>query len=210
MESVLLYKGLSKLYDLLDVIYFRDKIHNPRTLLMDYIDIKDVMILDICTGTAANAIAIANANKYAKVIGIDISKEMLHIADKKVKKHGLDNIKLYKMDATQTSFKDNTFNVIVISLVLHEVPEELAGKILLEAKRILKPDGKLLVVEWEEPRSLFKKILFYPIRKLEPVGFDNFLKIDMESYFKRFGFIISGIKHCDYTKVIKLEKILLI
>lgn len=206
MNSILVYKGLSKIYDWLDVIYFRNKKRNPRTSLLDYINKEDDKILDICTGTAANVIAIANKYNNARVIGIDLSKEMLHIADKKVKEHGLNNIKLYKMDAAKTSFKDNYFNVIVISLVLHEISEELSDKILLEAKRILKPEGKLLVIEWEEPQNLIKKILFYPIKKLEPKGFEKFLRTDMISYFERYGLKISGIKHCDYTKVLKTEK----
>jgi Methylase involved in ubiquinone/menaquinone biosynthesis len=207
MDSVLIYKGLSKIYDLLDVLYFRNQKSNPRTALMDYINQKDSMILDICTGTAANAIAIAKRKRNARIVGIDLSKEMLHIANKKIKKQGLNNINLYQMDATETKFSDNTFNVVIISLVLHEVPQELADKILLEAKRILKPDGKLQVLEWEAPQSLLQRILFYPIRKLEPKGFETFLRMDMKNYFDRYGFVISETKHCSYTKVLKLTKV---
>jgi demethylmenaquinone methyltransferase/2-methoxy-6-polyprenyl-1,4-benzoquinol methylase len=116
-------------------------------MAMNFINQKDIMILDICTGTATNAIAVANRYKEARIIGIDISKEMLHIAKNKVQKLDLNNIKLYEMNATETTFKDNTFDVILISLVLHEVPEELAEKILKEAKRLLKPEGKLLIIE---------------------------------------------------------------
>jgi demethylmenaquinone methyltransferase/2-methoxy-6-polyprenyl-1,4-benzoquinol methylase len=206
VESSLIYKGMSKIYDLLDVIYFRNINRSPRTIAMDYINQNDNMILDVCTGTAANAIAIANRYKEARIIGIDLSNEMLHIADKKVKKQEINNINLYKMDATKTSFHDNTFDVILISLVLHEVHDELAAKILLEAKRIVKPEGKILIIEWEEPKSFLKKILFFLIRMLEPKGFEQFLKTDMKSYFERFDLVISDIKHCDYSKVINLKK----
>lgn len=206
MEAITFYKVLSKLYDLVCAIYFGNKYLNPRTLLLDYISEKDVMILDVCTGTAANAIAIAGKEKDARIIGIDLSKEMLHIADKKIKKQGISNIKLYKMNAAKTTFKNNTFDVILISLVLHEVPKELADEILSEAKRILKPEGKLLVIEWEEPQSLLKKILFYPIKKLEPKGFEQFLRTDMKRYFERLNLEITEIKHCDYAKIIKLKK----
>ncbi|BCN30749.1 class I SAM-dependent methyltransferase [Anaeromicropila herbilytica] len=207
MNNYVLYKGMSNIYDLLDVIYFRNKNRSPRTLVNSYINQPNAKILDICTGTASNAIAVASKNSDARIIGIDISKEMLQIADKKIKIQGLNNIKLYNMDATETKFKDNTFDVILISLVLHEISEELAEKILLEAKRILKPDGKLLIIEWEEPQSLLNKTLFFPIRKLEPKGFEQFLKLDMKSYFERFGFKISRMNHADYTKVLCLKKL---
>ncbi len=206
MDSLVLYKGMSKIYDLLDIIYFTNNDWNPRKALSNYINKQDVKILDICTGTAANAIAIAKLNTDSIIVGIDLSKEMLHIAQKKVDSNDLNNVKLYNMDASDTTFEDNTFDVIIISLVLHELPEELASKILLEAKRILKPEGKILVMEWEEPQSFFKKILFYLIRKLEPKGFEQFLKNDLKSYLERFGLEITDIKHCDYTKLLRIRK----
>ena len=209
MESSLFYEGMSKIYDLLDVIYFKNNDANPRKALYDYINQQDRKILDICTGTAANAIAVANLKRDAEIIGIDISKEMLNIAAKKVKKNGIDNIKLYQMDATDTKFKSKTFDTVLISLVLHEIPEELAEKILLEAKRVLKPEERLLVIEWEEPQNLLKRILFYLIRKLEPKGFEQFLKIETKGYFEKYGLQILEIKHCDYTKVINLKKVTL-
>jgi demethylmenaquinone methyltransferase/2-methoxy-6-polyprenyl-1,4-benzoquinol methylase len=205
MDNLMFYKAISRVYDLLDIIYFNNTNRNPRKALSNLVDNQDSKILDICTGTAANAIAVAKRNKASKIIGIDLSKEMLHIAKKKVMMNGLNNIKLLKMDASDTSFQDNTFDVIIMSLVLHEIPNELARKIIIEAKRILKPEGKLLVMDWEEPQSFFKKILFYPLRKLEPKGFEQFLQIDMKSYFEQFDLKISEIRHCDYTKVLNLK-----
>ena len=96
--------------------------------------------------------------------------------------------------------------MILISLVLHEIPQEVAEKILAESKRILKPDGKILVVEWEIPESSVAKGLFYPIRKLEPKGFEKFLKMDMTYYYKKQGLKFTKIKYCDFTKVICLKK----
>lgn len=205
MDSHTIYKGMSKVYDLLDIIYFKNNSRNPRNTLLSFINQQDVEIIDICTGTAANAITIANRNKNAQIVGIDISQEMLQIAEKKVIQNGLNNIKLIKMDASRTTFEDNTFDVIVISLVLHEIPNELAGKILLETKRILKPQGKLLVIEWEEPQGFFQRVLFSLIKKSEPKGFEQFLKCDMKSYFEKFELEIADIKHCDYTKVLHLK-----
>lgn len=205
MNSSIIYKGMSKVYDLLDIIYFKNNNRNPRNTLLDFINKQDTKILDICTGTAANAIAIAKRRKDAKIVGIDISQEMLQIAKKKVNERNLNNIELLNMDASDTTFADNTFDVVIISLVLHEIPQDLSRRILLETKRILKPEGKLLVMEWEEPQSLLKKLLFFPIRKLEPKGFDRFLQCDLKSYFEKFDFEISKIKHCDFTKVLYIK-----
>lgn len=105
MDSKIQYKVISKIYGLLDLIYFRKYERNPRKALTDYVEIADKRILDVCTGTAANAIEIARLHPTSKVIGIDISKEMLHIAKKKIKKLSLNNVKLYDMDTTATGFR---------------------------------------------------------------------------------------------------------
>lgn len=63
---------MSKIYGLLDVLYFKNKNRSPRTIAMNYINPNDGMILDICTGTAANAIGIAKRYKESKIVGIDL------------------------------------------------------------------------------------------------------------------------------------------
>ncbi len=207
MENLVHYNVIAKIYGLLDIIYFRNNNRNPRRALASCIEQTDARILDVCTGTAANAIEIAKRNQSSEITGIDISKEMLNIAENKVKMLGLKNVHLYERNAFDTGYKDNTFDVIVIALVLHEVSQEACRKIILEAKRILKPDGKLLVLEWEKPKSTLRKLIFYPIRKMEPKGFDEFLKLDMKSYFQQFGLMVTDIKHCDYSKVLCIKPI---
>ena len=207
MNQRIFYKLMAKPYDLLETIYFHKRERSPRKAICDAINPSDVKILDLCTGTAINAIHIAQQKLKARIIGIDLSKDMLHIARKKIRKHNLNRIDLYQMDATKTRFQKEVFDVIVIALVLHEIPRELAINIISEAKRILKPNGKILVMEWEEPKSFFQRIVFFPIKKLEPKGFDQFLKLDLKSYFLEYGLTITEIRHCDYSKVISLEKL---
>ncbi|MEE1219411.1 MAG: class I SAM-dependent methyltransferase, partial [Ruminococcus sp.] len=115
------------------------------------------------------------------------------------------NIKLYKMDATKLDFKLNSFDKISLSLILHEMNDELRSKILNEAKRVLKKDGKIIITEWERSTKLSKRLLFMPIHLLEPKTYREFLKKDLYSYFSKYGLKIEKITHCDYTKVIVLK-----
>ena len=142
----LFYKIIAKFYDLLDVIYFRDYENSPRKAVLDRIS-GDEKILDLCTGTATNAIDIAKVKTKTQIVGVDLSGDMLKVAKNKAEKAGLKNIKLYQMDATRLKFKDDCFDKILISLVLHELDEELAGKMLREAKRVLKAEGEIIVTE---------------------------------------------------------------
>ena len=206
MNSKLFYKVMSGFYDLLDVIYFRKYETSPRKVVFDTIGKKD-NVLDLCTGTATNAIAIAKKNPNAKIVGVDLSKDMLVVAREKVNKENLANVRLYRMDATQMNFKDESFDKVLLSLVLHEPDEELAKKIIKEAMRVMKPDGELVVTEWERSDNFIKKILFIPIEILEPKPYKTFVTKDHKKYFKEFGLEQVECKHCDYSKVMRLKKI---
>ena len=205
MNSKLFYKVMSGFYDLLDVIYFRKYETSPRKVVFDTIGKKD-NVLDLCTGTATNAIAIAKKNPNAKIVGVDLSKDMLVVAREKVNKENLANVRLYRMDATQMDFKDESFDKVLLSLVLHETDEELAKKIIKEAMRVMKPDGELVVTEWERSDNFIKKILFIPIEILEPKPYKTFVTKDHKKYFKEFGLEQVECKHCDYSKVMRLKK----
>lgn len=205
MNTKLTYELISKVYDLLDVFYFNKESTSPRKAAYELVQRENAKILEVCTGTAANTIYIAERMKKSKIVGIDLSEDMLKLAKEKVLKKKLDNIELHAMDATKIKFKDKTFDVVLISLVLHEIDEELAKQMLIEAKRVLKAGGNIIVVEWEQPQKIIKKIMFLLIRLLEPKGFSGFLKLDMKQYFNQYGLYIENEKHCDYSKVIKLS-----
>lgn len=205
MNSQLIYKVISGFYDLLDVIYFRKDESSPRKVVYESIGPND-KVLDLCTGTATNAINIAERNAGVKVVGVDLSKDMLTIAKSKVEKANLSNVRIYRMDATKLKFKNEYFDKILLSLVLHEMDEELAAGIISEAFRVLKPDGEIIITEWERSNELLKKIAFSPIEVLEPKTYKSFVVKDLYAYFKEFGLHIVAEYHCDYSKVLRVCK----
>ena len=160
MSNKILYKIISHFYDLLDVVYFRNYQNSPRKVVEDSVGERD-KILDLCTGTASNAIRIARAKPCTQIIGIDLSKDMLRIARDKLRKQHIENVELRYMDATEMSFQDESFDKVLISLVLHELDEALAEKLLKEAKRILKDTGEIIVTEWEPSKAQWRTILFF-------------------------------------------------
>lgn len=205
MKTNLFYKLIAGVYDLLDVIYFRNYDNSPRKAVIEGISETD-KILDLCTGTATNAINISKALPKTSVVGVDLSKNMLQVAGNKIEKAGIKNIKLYEMDATKMSFEAESFDIILVSLILHEMDEELRAKIISEAKRVLKKDGKIIITEWERSTKLSRRLLFMPIHLLEPKPYREFLRKDLYSYFAEHGLKIEKYTHCDYTKVITLTK----
>jgi demethylmenaquinone methyltransferase/2-methoxy-6-polyprenyl-1,4-benzoquinol methylase len=203
---IISYKIISKFYGLLDLIYFRNSCKNPRYILSTKIPNDSSKILEIATGTAKNIILLGEQKPKLGIIGIDLSEEMLNIARNRITKKKINNIELIKMDGIKIAFNDKTFEYIIISLLLHELIEDIANKILRECCRVLKHDGKILVLEWEKPQKIIQKILFFITTVFEPKAFKHFMKKDLEKYFLNNGFKINSIEYGNYSKVIELIK----
>lgn len=205
MSSALFYKLIAKVYDILDVTYFRNKSGSPRSAVLDRIREGD-KILDLCTGTATNAINISKSRPGTDITGVDLSDGMLEVGRNKIRKSGITNITLDRMDATDLTYGRGTFDVVLISLVLHELEEDLAGKLIREAKRVLKDDGRIIVTEWERPRKASQRVLFAPVAMMEPKPYRTFIKTDMYRYFEDRGLKVDEYIHCDYSRVLVLKK----
>lgn len=200
------YRFISKFYGLLDIFYFNRTETNPRNGILDFISHQKSKVLEVCVGTAANSIIIAENRTNTEIIGIDLSKEMLALAKEKIEKRGIRNIKTLVMDAANMSFDDNYFDVVLISLVLHEVDDNIRHKIIKEVRRVVKNKGKIIIVEWDKPERFIKKLLFSIIQLLEPKGFKEFLQLDMQQFMEKFSLKILGEKKCDYTRIIEITK----
>lgn len=99
-------------------------------------------ILEVGIGTGKS---IPYYNKDAKVIGIDFSEKMLIKAEERLIKSGRRNITLKQMNVENLEFKENTFDYVVTSCVFCSVPNPVKG--LKEIRRVLKPTGKLIMIE---------------------------------------------------------------
>lgn len=147
-------------------------------------------VLDVATGTGSLAVELSNSAK--RVVGIDLSSQMLDVAEKKRKKN---NLSYLQMDASKMKFDDEEFDIVTISLGLHDMPLEIRTLVLEEIKRVLKKDGKLLILEHDLPKNpLFASLSAYLINIFESKYFLDFLKSDFEKYLSTFGFKIEKKK----------------
>ena len=206
MKTSIIYARLAQVYRLLDAIYFRVPSASPRQAVINLIPKNPCRVLDVCTGTGILPRKIGAVRPDARILGIDRSREMLEVARRDIRKSGEKNIWLKCMDATDTGLKTESFDVVILSLVLHETEEKLAQAMVKEAYRVLRPDGRLLIMEWEKPAGWKKNLLFYPILTLEPKGFREFLALDYEKWFATCGFSIQTRTHCDYSVVMECVK----
>jgi demethylmenaquinone methyltransferase/2-methoxy-6-polyprenyl-1,4-benzoquinol methylase len=116
-------------------------------------------ILDIATGTADMAILACKMLKPKKIIGIDISDQMLEIGKKKVEKEQLaGKIQLQLGDSETINFAENTFDAVMVAFGVRNF--ENLDKGLAEMLRVLKPGGRLLILEFSRPRRKLIKSLY--------------------------------------------------
>jgi len=116
------------------------------------------MILDVATGTADLALE-ASRLKPEKIIGIDIADQMLNIGRKKIKaKHEQDIIFLENGDSANLRFEDDTFDAVTAAYGVRNFENLEAG--LSEMYRVLKPNGKMVVLEFSRPEKFPVKQLF--------------------------------------------------
>jgi len=116
-------------------------------------------ILDVATGTADLAIAIAKGIPDCKITGIDIADKMLDYGRKKIDLQHLNHqIELFSGDAEEIEFNDNTFDAISISFGVRNF--ENLEKGLSEMKRVLKSGKKLVILEFSLPQKSVAKWLY--------------------------------------------------
>jgi len=123
-------------------------------------------ILDIATGTGDFAIEAAKSSPD-KIIGIDISSEMLERGRIKIRKKNLDEVIELRMgDSENPEFKGGSFDAVTVAFGVRNYENLKKG--LSEIFRVLTPGGLVIILEFSKPKSIWGKIIFYLIFKILP------------------------------------------
>lgn len=120
-------------------------------------ELKPKLILDVATGTGDFAIE-ALRLKPDKVTGVDISKGMLEVGRAKMKARKLDQIiELCYGDSEHLPFDDNKFDALIVAFGVRNFENLENG--LSEMLRVIRPGGKVVVLEFSKPRKFpFKQL----------------------------------------------------
>jgi demethylmenaquinone methyltransferase / 2-methoxy-6-polyprenyl-1,4-benzoquinol methylase len=109
------------------------------------------LILDVATGTGDFAVEALKLNPE-KVIGIDISEGMLQVGRKKMKELGVDGlIELLSGDSEKLPFPENKFDAVIVAFGVRNF--ENLEKGLSEMYRVLRPGGKVVILEFSKPTA---------------------------------------------------------
>lgn len=119
-------------------------------------------VLDVCTGTGDVALAaVAARSGAASVVGVDFSGEMLRIGAEKVREGGLaGRIVFARGDAMQLPVADRSVDAVTAAFGIRNVHQPIVA--LREMSRVLRPGGRLAILEFSIPRSSFVRAFYLP------------------------------------------------
>ncbi len=142
---------------------------------------KPVTILDVATGTADMAILACKILKPEKVIGIDISEGMLELGRKKIEKEGLEQIiQLQAGDSEAINQPSGSFDAVMVAFGVRNFENLETG--LAEMLRVLKPGGRLVILEFSKPRKKAVKSLYNLYMRIVAPQVARWFKQNKEAY----------------------------
>ncbi|MBK5271195.1 MAG: bifunctional demethylmenaquinone methyltransferase/2-methoxy-6-polyprenyl-1,4-benzoquinol methylase UbiE [Bacteroidia bacterium] len=146
---------------------------------------KPKLLLDVATGTADMAIMTCKILNPEKIIGIDISDQMLEIGKKKVEKERLGyKIQLQHGDSEAINFDENTFDGVMVAFGVRNFENLDNG--LAEMFRVLKPGGSVLILEFSKPRRKMIKSLYRLYMNIVAPKVAQWFKQNKEAYLYLF------------------------
>lgn len=127
------------------------------------------LVLDVATGTGDLAITIQRGTN-AKIIGFDLSQQMLNVGIEKVKKLNLqDKIEMMKGDAENLPFEDNKFDAVSVAFGVRNF--ENLEKGLSELRRVVKDNSSVYILEFSKVEGFMRPFyMFYSKYILPKIG----------------------------------------
>jgi len=168
----------AKLYDF-EINRFSGKAYSEMYRLIANSLLPDMDVLEIATGTGLISINIAAYVRHVEAT--DFSPKMIEAAKRK---KAPDNINFSVEDATELSFDDNSFDVVIISNALHIMPDPV--KVLMNISRVLNPKGILIAPTYSHGH-LRDSTWNLNTKILKLIGFETYSKWKPDEYAEFIG-----------------------
>lgn len=125
-------------------------------------------VLDVACGTADLTIELLRQNKASKITGIDLSREMMRLGEKKLEQaHLTDRATLLYANAQEMPFETGQFGTVVCAFGVRNFANLDAG--LREMYRVLQSNGQLMILEFSYPDNrLFRAVYDFYFRHIMP------------------------------------------
>ena len=155
-------------YDLTMRLTMRERAWRGR-LVRDVLEGGPTKVLDLGCGTGTLTVALEAAAPRLSVTGVDGDPEVLDRA--RAKAGAGSSIEWVQALAGALPFEDASFDRVVSSLLFHHLVPDAKRAALAEARRVLRPGGRMHVADWGRPRDPAMAAAFFALRVVD--GFEN-------------------------------------
>jgi len=146
--------GWAEHYDLFVQLFTLGRAKALRQLTIDQAQLRaGESVLDVGCGTGdLTLLAKQRVGATGRVCGIDAGPEMIQVAQRKATQaHAEIEFRVEPIEAL--TFADQSFDVVLSSLMMHHLPDDLKPRALAELRRVLKPGGRLVIADFKRPTN---------------------------------------------------------
>ncbi|ARU58442.1 UbiE/COQ5 methyltransferase [Oleiphilus messinensis] len=196
-DVVKTYTGNAKIYDIW--AYFTESKARNRALQLAA-PFGAEQILEVAVGTGLTFAELAKLNPQGHTIGVDLTPAMLKKAERRLQKLHLDSGSLDKSyqlalgDAEQLEFESHRFDLVVNNYMFDLLPEARFASVLAEFKRVLKPDGRLILTNMAVGRSHCER-RYERLYQINPKWMGGCRGVQLERYLERSGFVVQDYEY---------------
>ena len=180
-----IYKKVASLYDL----WGRLTEIQARQRCLELASIRDgESVLEVAVGTGLAFVEIIGSNPTGLNEGIDITEEMLSRAKQKAKNLAIKNYRLKIGDAYNLDYEDNSFDLVVNNYMFDLLPEHDFPVVLTEFKRVLRPGGRLAMVNMTKPERWYNSI-WEAVYRINPAWLGGCRGVMLKPYLESIGLV---------------------
>ncbi|MBN2414058.1 bifunctional demethylmenaquinone methyltransferase/2-methoxy-6-polyprenyl-1,4-benzoquinol methylase UbiE [candidate division KSB1 bacterium] len=189
-----MFDRISKRYDLLNrLLSLRQDVTWRKKLALHLPARQNLNLLDIATGTADVLLTLSRNGTLKKGVGLDRAEKMLELGRLKIKAKELNHkINLIPGDALYLPVQDSCMDVVTIAFGIRNMPD--VQKSLKEMYRVLKKDGRALILEFSLPGNKFVRYMYLLYFRYILPGLGGLLSGDSNAY----GYLNKSVEKFPY------------
>ena len=178
------YRRIASIYDVWAWLTERQ----ARELCLELASIRDgESVLEVAVGTGLAFESILKANPSGRNEGIDLTDAMLARAERRAKRSGIANYRLRTGDAYAMDYDDNSFDVVINNYMFDLLPGSDFRRVLGEFRRVLRPGGRLLMVNMTEGERWYND-LWQMIYRVSPALLGGCRGVRVAPHLSALGF----------------------
>jgi len=180
-----IYKKVASIYDLWGQLTES----KARKQCLELAEIRDgETVLEVAVGTGLAFLEILRLNPNGHNEGVDLTEDMLSRAKQKAQRLGVTNYSLITADAYHLAYADDSFDLVINNYMFDLLPEDDFSIVLNEFKRVLRPSGRVVVVNMTKPEHWYHSV-WELVYRMNPAWIGGCRGVYLKPYLESAGFV---------------------